>query len=144
MKNSESPLVYVFSFLYMLRKSISCRGISLIILHYSILFWGTKFWHNVAEKHFIIWYSWSDFINLKEFTLGSISYLGWESNFSIRLPRGFKILSTVSVNKNQWERLSWKTAYAMILGNNTKSVSSQLFVCGSARLGPLGRRLYYY
>ena len=76
--------------------------------------------------------------------MGGINNLGWESNFSIRPPRVFKILSTVSVNTNQWERLSWKTAYAMILGNNTKSVSSQLFVCGRAKLGPLGRRLYYY
>ena len=76
--------------------------------------------------------------------MDSINYLGWESNFSIRLPRGFKILSTVSVNTKQWERLSWKTAYAMILGNNTKPVPSQLFVCDRAKLGPLGRRLYYY
>ena len=108
--------------------------------HYSILFLGTKSWHNVAGKYFIIRYSWFDFINLKEFTLEDINYLGWESIFSIRLPRGFKILSTVSVSTSQWERLSWKTAYAMILGKNTKSVSSRLFVCGRTKLGPLGRR----
>ena len=33
-------------------------------------------------------------INLKEFTVDSIKYPGWESNFSIRPPRFFKILST--------------------------------------------------
>ena len=118
---------------------MSARFLSLnffTYFHYSILFWETKFWHIVAEKYFINWYSWFDFINLKEFSPDSINYLGWESNFSIRLPRGFKILSTVTVNTNQWERLSWKTAYVMILGNNTKSVYSQLFVCGRAKLGP--------
>ena len=103
-----------------------------------------KFWQNVTGKYFIIWYSWFDFINLKGFALDSLNYLGWEWNFSIRLPRGFKILSTVSVNTKQSERLSWKRAYAMILGNNTKSVSIQLFVCGKAKLGPLWRRHYYY
>ena len=51
-------------------------------------------WHNVAEKYFIIWYSWFDFIDLKEFIVDSINYLGWELNFSIRTPRVFKILST--------------------------------------------------
>ena len=30
-------------------------------------------------------------------------------------------------------------AYTMILAYNTKSVSSQLFGCGRAKLGPLGR-----
>ena len=45
---------------------------------------------------------------------------------------------------SQWERLSWKTGYAMILGNNTKWVSSKPFLCGRAKPGPLGRRIYYY
>ena len=36
-KNSKSPSVFVFSFLCMLRKSIFCHGISLII--------SRKFWH---------------------------------------------------------------------------------------------------
>ena len=69
---------------------------------------------------------------MKELTLDSINYLGWESNFSIRPPRFFNI--------SQWEILSWMTTYAMILANNTKWVSSQLFVYGMAKLGPLGMR----
>ena len=44
------------------------------------------------------------------------------------------------MNTNQWERLSWKTAYSMILANiNTKWVSSQPFGCNRAKLGPLRR-----
>ena len=79
-------------------------------------------------------------INLKEFIVESINYLGWESNLSIRPPRFFKYCLEVSVNTNQWERLSWKTVYSMILANNnTKWVSSQLFGCGRAKLEPLGR-----
>ena len=35
-------------------------------------------------------------------------------------------------------------AYSMILANNTKWVSSQLFGCGRAKLGPLGRRHLYH
>ena len=35
------------------------------------------------------------------------------------------------------------TTYAMILANNTKWVSSQLFVYGMAKLGPLGMRHLY-
>ena len=79
-------------------------------------------------------------INLKEFIVESINYLGWESNLSIRPPRFFKYCLEVSMNTNQWERLSWKTVYSIILArNNTKSVSSQLFGCGRAKFGPLGR-----
>ena len=79
-------------------------------------------------------------INLKEFIVESINYLGWESNLSIRPPRFFKYCLEVSVNTNQWERPSWKTVYSMILANNnTKWVSRQLFGFDSAKLGPLGR-----
>ena len=80
----------------------------------------------------MIWYSWFDFIYLKECTLDSINYLGWESNISISPLRFFEI--------SQWVRLSWKIAYAMILANNTKWVSCQLFVCGRVKLGSLGKR----
>ena len=70
----------------------------------------------------------------------SINYFGWESDLSTRPPRFFKYCLEVSMNTNQWERLSWKTVYSMILANNnTKWVSSQLFGCGRAKLGPLGR-----
>ena len=62
----------------------------------------------------------------------SITYLGWELNFFIRPPRP-------PMNRNQWERLSWKTAYAMILAHNTKWVSTQLFVCVKKAFKPLGR-----
>ena len=57
--------------------------------------------------------------------MDSINFLGWESNFSIRLPRVFKTLST----KFQWtqtieEDLVERSAYAVIL-------VSYLYVAGS-------------
>ena len=79
-------------------------------------------------------------INLKEFTMETINYLGWESNFSTRPPRFFNYCLEVSMNTNHCERLSWKTVYSMILvNNNTKWVFSQLFGCGRTKLKPLGR-----
>ena len=73
--------------------------------------------------------------------MDSINYLGWESNFSIRPPRVFKILST----KFQWTQtierdLVERSAYAMILGNNTKF----LVKWQGQTWARLGRRLYYY
>ena len=73
-----------------------------------------------------------------------INYLGWESNFSSRPPRVFKILFT----KFQWTQ----TIERDLVGRSAScndfmqqyKVSSQLFVCDSVKLGPLGRRLYYY
>ena len=64
--------------------------------------------------------------------MDSINYLGWESNFSIRPPRVFKILST----KFQWTQtierdLVERSAYAMILGKNTKFLVNCLYVVGS-------------
>ena len=64
--------------------------------------------------------------------MDSINYLGWESNFFIRPPRVFKILST----KFQWTQtierdLVERSAYAMILGNNTKFLVNYLYVAGS-------------
>ena len=80
-------------------------------------------------------------INFKEFIVESISYLGWESNLSIRPPKFFKYCLEVSMNTNQWERLSWNLIYLMILTNNiANGVSSQLSGCCRAKLGPLGRR----
>ena len=80
-------------------------------------------------------------IDLKEFIVESINYLGWESNLSIRPPRFFKYCLEVPINTNQWERLIWKTIYSMILtNNNTNGVPSQLFGCGRAKFGLLGRR----
>ena len=60
--------------------------------------------------------------------MDSINYLGWESNFSIRPPRVFKILST----KFQWTQtietdLVERSAYEMILGNNTKFLVNYLY-----------------
>ena len=64
--------------------------------------------------------------------MDSINYLGWKSNFSIRPPRVFKILS----KKSQWTQtfetdLVERSAYAMILGNNTKFLVNYLYVAGS-------------
>ena len=61
-----------------------------------------------------------------------INYLGWESNFSSRPPRVFKILFT----KFQWTQtiernLVERSAYAIILGNNTKLLVNYLYVAGS-------------
>ena len=63
--------------------------------------------------------------------MNSINYLGWESSFSIR-PPVFKILST----KFQWTKtierdLVERSAYSMILGNNTKFLVNYLYVAGS-------------
>ena len=79
-------------------------------------------------------------INLKEFIVESLNCLGWELDLSIRPPRFFKYCVEVSMNTNQWEILSWKTVYSMILDNNDiKWVSSQLFGCSRTKLGRLGR-----
>ena len=69
---------------------------------------------------------------MKEFIVDNINYLGWESNFSIRPPRVFKILS----RKFQWTQtierdLVERSAYAMILGNSTKFLVNYLYVAES-------------
>ena len=48
-------------------------------------------------------------------------------------------LHIFKMNTKQWDRLSWKTVLAMILANITKWASSQLFACGSLKLGTLER-----
>ena len=64
--------------------------------------------------------------------MDSINYLGWESNFSIRPPRVFKILSAKFPWTQTIERdLVEKSSYAMILGNNTKFLVNYLYVAGS-------------
>ena len=64
--------------------------------------------------------------------MDSINYVGWQSNFSIRPQRVFKILST----KFQWTQtierdLVERSAYAMILDNKTKFLVNYLYVAGS-------------
>ena len=64
--------------------------------------------------------------------MDSINYLGWESKFSIRPPRAFKILFT----KFQWTQtierdVVERSACAMILGNNKKFLVNYLYVAGS-------------
>ena len=75
--------------------------------------------------------------------MDSINYLGWESNFSIRPLRVFKIHPT----KFQWTQslngerdLVERSAYTIILGNNTKFLVNY-FVCDRVKLRSLGRRL---
>ena len=69
-------------------------------------------------------------INLKEFIVKTIDYLGWELDLSTRSPRFFKYCLEVSMNTNQWQR---KTLYSLILADkNTEQVSSQLFRYGRA------------
>ena len=64
--------------------------------------------------------------------MDSINYLGWESNFSIRPPRVFKILSTKFQRTENIERdLVERSAYAMVLGNNAKFLVHYLYVAGS-------------
>ena len=73
-------------------------------------------------------------INWKEFTVDSILV------HNRILPLDHKnTVYTVSMNTHQWQRLSWKTEYSVILANNTKWVPSQLFGYGMAKLGTLGR-----
>ena len=64
--------------------------------------------------------------------MDNINYLSWESNFPFRSPRVFKILS----RKFKWTQtiereLVERSAYAMILGNNTKFIVNYLYVAGS-------------
>ena len=64
--------------------------------------------------------------------MDSINYLRWESNFSIRPLRVFKIMST----KFQWTQtiardLVERSACTMILGNNIKFLVNYLYVAGS-------------
>ena len=64
--------------------------------------------------------------------MDSIIYLAWESNFFIRSPRVFKILSTKFQRTQTIERdLVERSAYAMISGNNTKFIVNYLNVAGS-------------
>ena len=63
--------------------------------------------------------------------MDSINYLSCGSDFSIRPPRVFKILST----KFQWTQtierdLVERSAYAMILGNNAKFLVNYLYEAG--------------
>ena len=61
-----------------------------------------------------------------------MNYVGWESNFSIRPPRVFKILPTMFQWTQIIERdLAERSSYAMILGNNTKFLVNYLYVAGS-------------
>ena len=48
------------------------------------------------------------------------------------------------MNTDQLERLSWKTTYAMVLANNTKSVFTQLVGCGKDKFELLGRGYLYH
>ena len=87
---------------------------------------------NVAEKYFISWYSWFDFIDLKKFIVDNINYLGWESKLFIRAPRVFKILSTkFQCTQTIGRDLVERSAYSMILGDNTKFLANYLHVAGS-------------
>ena len=71
-------------------------------------------------------------IDLKDLLWTAKLLVGWESNFSIRPPRVFKILSTTFQWTQAIERdLVERSTYAMILGNNTKFLVSCLYVAGS-------------
>ena len=53
--------------------------------------------------------------------MDSINYVGWESNFSIRPPRVFKMQSTKFKWRQIIERdLVERSAHKIILGNNAK------------------------
>ena len=64
--------------------------------------------------------------------MDNINCLGWESNYSFRSPRVFKILS----RKFKWTQtieteLVERSEYVMISGNNTKFIVNYLCVAGS-------------
>ena len=98
--------------------------------------------HGWKVVHDLI-FTWFDYltktsiINLKEVIVESINYLGWELNLSIRPLRFF--LNTFK--KFQWTQTSERDLVERrhIQSKNTKIISSQLFGCSRAKLGPLGR-----
>ena len=51
--------------------------------YFFISFWGTIFWHNIAEKYFVIWYS-----------------AKYSSMLNVGLPFIYTCISEVSVNSN--------------------------------------------
>ena len=60
--------------------------------------------------------------------MDSINYRDWEWNFSIRSPRVLKTMSTKSQRIETIERdLVERSAYAMVLGNNTKFLVKYLY-----------------
>ena len=84
-------------------------------------------WKVLHNLLFMIWFHW-----FKGNYCGQHKLSWRESNFSIRPPRIFKILSTTfqwtqTIQKDLVER----SAYAMILGNNTKFIVNYLYVAGS-------------
>ena len=83
-------------------------------------------------------------ISLKEFTADSINCLGWELHLSIRSQRFlFLFLFVCLFTQYHWTQSSDRDLvehpYSMILANNTKWVSNELFGCGKVKLTPLGR-----
>ena len=93
----------------------------------------------IRVQHYVdVWLFNKTSIIMWRFYLERINYLGLELNLSIRPPRFFKYYLEVLMNINQLEIFSWKTAYSMILANDTKWVYSQLFGCDRAKRGPLG------
>ena len=113
--------VDVFSFLNMLQKSIFCHGIFKNVMH---KFWQI-FFSNFSHKYTIK-------ISIIDFFYLILLFHLILRNYYIRPPRVFKILST----KFQWTQtierdLVERSAYAMILGNNTKFLVNCLYVAGS-------------
>ena len=71
--------------------------------------------------------------------MDSINDLGWQLTVSFKTTKIFlHPVYTVLMNTNQFQRLSWKTANAIIVAN-TKWISSQLFACDRAKLPQLAR-----
>ena len=73
---------------------------------------------------------------MKEVTVDTINYLCWRLNYLL--------IFVNTVYTDHWTQVSerdfsWKTSYAMILCNNTKLISSQLFRCGKTKFEPLRR-----
>ena len=127
LRNPKSSSVDVFSFLNMLQKFVD-----FLLLHFIIPSYFEGLHCDIKQLKSTSQFDIHGFIDLKEFIVDSIKYLGQESNFSIRPPRDFKILST----KFQWTQtieryLVERSAYAMILGNNTKFLVNYLYVAGS-------------
>ena len=59
-------------------------------------------------------------INLTEFIVNSINCIAWNLLFQIFPLEHKNNVYTISKSTNQWERLSWKMTYTVILYNNTK------------------------
>ena len=83
--NFDTYFLIFFPWISNINLNMPSRFLSLIFFHLILLFHHILRNYivtlNVAEKYFIIWYSWFNFIDLKKFIVDSINHLGRELFF---------------------------------------------------------------